>query len=89
MVGDRADDILAGKIHGLYTIAVSYGYGSPFEIKESQPDFTAQSVADLDQWFQSTFPRMNNLILSIDPSRELGVVSGIAKSIDRTMQVMT
>ena len=56
MVGDRADDILAGKIHGLYTIAVNYGYGSPFEIKESQPDFTARSVADLDQWFQSTFP---------------------------------
>lgn len=56
IVGDRADDILAGKAHRLYTIAVGYGYGSSTEIIESQPDFTAHSVTELDEWFQSRFP---------------------------------
>ncbi|HCG36933.1 MAG TPA: hypothetical protein DER35_00975 [Acidobacteria bacterium] len=56
MVGDRADDIVAGKIHGLFTIAVAYGYGSPSEIIESQPNLIVQSVAELEQWFQSAFP---------------------------------
>ncbi len=56
IVGDRADDIHAGKVHGLYTIAVSYGYGSSQEINTSQPDFIAHTVMDLDKWFQSAFP---------------------------------
>jgi phosphoglycolate phosphatase len=38
MIGDRRDDITAGKMNRLRTVGVTYGYGSKEEINESDPD---------------------------------------------------
>ncbi len=45
MVGDRLIDILAGKEHGLCTIAAAYGFGTPLEWQEA--DKQAYSVEEL------------------------------------------
>jgi phosphoglycolate phosphatase len=49
MVGDREFDMLAARAVGLRSIAVLYGFGSPEELAEAQPDFTCSSVEDLSQ----------------------------------------
>jgi len=38
IVGDAATDIVAGKEAGLVTVAATYGYGDPDELKASGPD---------------------------------------------------
>jgi len=38
MVGDKREDIVAGKANRTGTIGVTYGYGSLREITESAPD---------------------------------------------------
>jgi phosphoglycolate phosphatase len=38
MIGDREHDIIGGKTNGIYTIAVSYGYGSRAELESARPD---------------------------------------------------
>ena len=35
MVGDTAFDVLGAKVHGIPTIGVCWGYGSPEEMKEA------------------------------------------------------
>ncbi len=45
MVGDRLTDILAGRENGIYTIAATYGFGSPLEWQEA--DCRASSVEAL------------------------------------------
>ena len=47
IVGDRKDDIAAGKLNGIRTIGVTYGYGSIKEIAESNPDYICYSPHDL------------------------------------------
>jgi phosphoglycolate phosphatase len=37
MIGDRREDIIAGKLNGLQTIGVTYGYGSEAEIRAARP----------------------------------------------------
>ena len=37
MVGDRQYDIVGARAHGIDTIAVSYGYGTPEELAQAQP----------------------------------------------------
>ena len=49
IIGDKKQDIEAGKEIGIKTCGVLYGYGSKNEIEESAPDFIATSVAELKQ----------------------------------------
>ncbi len=47
MIGDKIQDIQAGKVTGIKTCGVLYGYGSKEEIEAAAPDFIADSVIDL------------------------------------------
>ncbi len=47
MVGDRASDILAGKVNGTRTIAVTYGFGSMEELAAAKPDRTCHDPAEI------------------------------------------
>ncbi len=50
MVGDRCFDIESARILGVYSLAVTYGYGTDEEIRESKPDFavnTPLEIADI------------------------------------------
>ena len=47
MVGDRIYDIEGGRQNGVMTAAVTYGYGSPDEIKSAGPDLVFNRFSDL------------------------------------------
>ena len=47
MIGDRKEDILAGKANGIKTIGITYGFGSTEEITESSPDCICHSADDI------------------------------------------
>jgi phosphoglycolate phosphatase len=47
MIGDRSDDVRAARTHGVHTVAVEWGYGTPDELRDAEPDYFASSVADL------------------------------------------
>ena len=49
MIGDRKEDILAGKTNGIKTIGVTYGFGAREEILGSSPDCTCHSPEDILQ----------------------------------------
>jgi phosphoglycolate phosphatase len=54
MVGDKREDIAAGKANRTGTIGVTYGYGSLREITESAPDYVCGSPEEI----QSTITGM-------------------------------
>ena len=47
MIGDRKEDILAGKSNSVRTIGVTYGFGTREEIAESLPDEICHSSEDI------------------------------------------
>jgi len=47
MIGDRKDDIAAGKANRIKTIGVTYGYGSSQEIIDSAPDYICNSPSEI------------------------------------------
>lgn len=47
MIGDRKEDILSGKVNGLKTMGVTYGFGSREEIVEALPDKICHSPEDI------------------------------------------
>jgi len=47
MVGDREEDIAAGKANLCSTIGVTYGYGSQEEIVAASPDFICHHPAEI------------------------------------------
>lgn len=47
MVGDRAHDVVGARAHGLNTVYVLWGYGSPAEIDACEPFAVARDVPDL------------------------------------------
>lgn len=47
MVGDHALDILGAKANSVTSIAVTYGFGNDEELKQANPDHTANSVIEL------------------------------------------
>lgn len=47
MVGDRAYDTIGAKQHGLYTIGVSYGYGSIVELTSAGTDIIVAEAAEI------------------------------------------
>jgi phosphoglycolate phosphatase-like HAD superfamily hydrolase len=53
MVGDRVEDIRAARTHGVRAVAAGWGYGGRAEITAAQPDYVADTIADLVAWVQS------------------------------------
>ena len=49
MVGDRREDILAGRANGTGTIGVTYGSGSQDEIASSTPDYICHSPYEIQR----------------------------------------
>jgi len=49
MVGDRGTDIIGGKEHGMTTVAVLYGFGEREELEETHPDYTVETVEQLEK----------------------------------------
>ena len=47
MIGDRREDIKAGKSNGTLTIAVTYGFGSQKEIVDSAPDYICHHPSEI------------------------------------------
>ncbi len=50
MVGDRVYDIAGGQQNGIMTAAVTYGYGSPDEIKSAHPDLVFNRFSELSEF---------------------------------------
>ena len=53
MIGDRAEDIAAARVHGARAVGVGWGYGLPAELAAAGPDFIADSITDLVAWVDS------------------------------------
>lgn len=47
MIGDRFHDIAAAQQNGVTALGVSYGYGSPTELREAQADYICHSPAEV------------------------------------------
>ncbi len=58
MVGDRREDIMAGKSNGTLTIAVTYGFGGQKEIVDAAPDYICHNPAEIQ--LALTQPEMIN-----------------------------
>jgi phosphoglycolate phosphatase len=54
MVGDRREDVIAAKTHGVGAIGVTYGYGSDEELREAGADIICASPQELLALFQAT-----------------------------------
>ena len=48
MVGDRNQDMIAAKAHGLTAIGVTWGYGSREELLSTGADILVDTMAELD-----------------------------------------
>lgn len=48
MIGDRKYDILGSRICGISNVGVLFGYGSRAELEESQADYIAEDVNELE-----------------------------------------
>lgn len=53
MIGDTRGDIRAGKIAGVYTIAVTWGYQSFETLHQEKPDMVVDSPQKLHQFFKT------------------------------------
>ena len=53
MIGDRADDVLAARAHGVRAVAAAWGYGSRVELEAAEPFYVADTAAQLLVWVQS------------------------------------
>ncbi len=47
MVGDRREDVLGGKHHGLRSVGVQWGYAEPGELEDADPTHVATDADDL------------------------------------------
>ena len=50
MVGDRAEDVLAGRANQIQAVGVGWGYGSRRELDAAGPSYVAEDVTALVQW---------------------------------------
>lgn len=54
MIGDRVDDVLAGRAHGVRTVGAGWGYGLPSELEEAGAVFVAGGPGDLARFLLSS-----------------------------------
>ena len=47
MVGDRCHDIIGAKKHGVYSLGVTYGYGTKEELAGSKADYIVGSPKEI------------------------------------------
>ena len=47
MIGDRHHDIIGGQENGIYTVLVTYGYGSDDDLNTSKPEFVFNNPAEI------------------------------------------
>ena len=47
MIGDMAVDVMAGKNSGVATCWVTYGLGTPAEVKDTKPDYIINDIGEL------------------------------------------
>jgi phosphoglycolate phosphatase len=52
MIGDRAQDIRGGRVNGIRTIGVLWGYGSEGELRTEEPDGLVRRMSDLLAYFR-------------------------------------
>ena len=57
MIGDRKHDIQAALAHGITSIGVCYGFGSPAELSAAGCDYLVDNVTDLHQLLRRLCPR--------------------------------
>ncbi|HYV04490.1 MAG TPA: HAD family hydrolase [Blastocatellia bacterium] len=51
MIGDSENDVVAGKRAGTYTCAVSYGFRSAEQLRETEPDVLLERIEQLNEFF--------------------------------------
>jgi phosphoglycolate phosphatase len=54
LVGDRAEDVRAARENGLTALGVTYGYGTPEELRSAGCERLFDSVDALDGWLKQT-----------------------------------
>jgi len=54
IVGDSEVDIQAGRAAGIHTCAVTYGYGSPADLRAARPDLAIHQLSDLRLYVSSS-----------------------------------
>jgi phosphoglycolate phosphatase len=54
MIGDRREDVIAARAHGVGAIGVTYGYGSHEELREAGADIICGSPQELLALFQNS-----------------------------------
>jgi phosphoglycolate phosphatase len=52
IIGDREHDIIGGKANGVFTIGVTYGYGSRAELERAGTDEICQSPAEITSFIE-------------------------------------
>lgn len=50
MIGDTSNDLLAARAAGTYSGAVTYGYNRGSDVRELEPDFVVDSLAEVPQY---------------------------------------
>jgi phosphoglycolate phosphatase len=50
MVGDGASDIEAGRMAGVLTCGVTYGFGAAHDIAAAKPDLTIHELPELQRY---------------------------------------
>lgn len=63
MVGDRREDVVAAKVHGVGAIGVTYGYGSDEELRAAGADHICSSPQELLKLFQTIGPLRGSRML--------------------------
>jgi phosphoglycolate phosphatase len=63
MVGDRAADVVAARVHNIRAVAAGWGYGSRDELERAGPDYVAETVHDLIPW-------LDQAAVTVAPARD-------------------
>ena len=66
MVGDRCFDIDGGKVNGIDTIGVVYGYGTREELETAGATYVVDTVAQLTDVLLGDAPRANGVFITIE-----------------------
>jgi phosphoglycolate phosphatase-like HAD superfamily hydrolase len=63
MVGDRAADVVAARVHGVRAVAAGCGYGSRDELERAVTHYVAETVHKLIPW-------LDQALVMVAPARD-------------------